>query len=103
MSIDLFDLDKMRDGADHPADLRAVLLHHDVAHPLETERAQRLALAAGAADRRAALGDLQARHQTVVPARARSMAAGATSSMGRPRRAAISSGRCRSRSAATVA
>src|SRR5579884_3854512 len=116
MSVDLLDRDQVRHGGDHATDLRPVLLHDDVAHPLQTERAQRFALAVRAADRRSALGDLQARHQTAAPsalaargatpgspARARSIAVGATSSIANPRRAAISSGRCRPCSAATVA
>src|SRR4051795_1890459 len=99
----------MLDGPDHPADLRPVLFDDDVTQPLEPERAQGLALAVRAADRRTLLGDLQARHHAPTPvrgavsARARSIAAGATSSIGSPRRAAISSGRCRSFNAATVA
>src|SRR5699024_2984149 len=44
-----------------------------------------------------------ARIYAPCPARARSIPAGATSSIGRPRRAATSSGRCRPLSAATVA
>jgi len=37
MSVDLLDADEVRDGCQHPADLRAVLLDDDVAEPLETE------------------------------------------------------------------
>src|SRR5512135_403112 len=93
----------MADRADHAADLRPILPDHTVVEALEAERAQRVALAGGAADPRPHLGDLDPGHHTPLPARARSMAAGATSSSGRPRRAAISSGRTRPRSAATGA
>src|SRR4051794_41890786 len=85
----------MRDGVDHAPDLRAVLLDDGVMHPLETEGAQRLLLVLLVADARLGLGDLQASHggQLPCPARARSMPAGATSSRGRPRRAATCSRR----------
>src|SRR4051794_13311944 len=78
--------------------------HHLVDH-LQTQGPHRLTGVRLVADRRADLGDAQllGHGQTPCPARARSMAAGATSSMGRPRRAAISSGRIRPLSAATVA
>ncbi len=71
---------------------------------LSPSEAQRVALVLLAADARPELGDLEPCHHAPVPAaRARSSAAGATSSSGRPRRAATSSGRSRPFSAATVA
>src|SRR6478672_6214129 len=94
----------MRHRPHHAADLGAVLLDHHVVQPLEPERAQRLALAARAADARALLGDLEPAHQDAPPAaRARSRCGGTTSSSGRPRRLATDSGRSRERSASTVA
>src|SRR3954452_20603268 len=105
MSVDLLDRHQVCDGRHHAADLRAVLLDDGVVHPLQAQGAQRLLLVALIADARLRLGDLQACHedQPPCPARARSMPAGATSSSGRPRRAATSSGRTSSFSAATVA
>src|SRR5262249_14874414 len=102
---DLLDRHEMRDGRDHASDLRAVLFDDDVVHALEPKRAQRVALVFLVTDPRLRLGDLQTAHedQAPWPARARSMPAGATSSSGRPRRAATSSGRTSSFSAATVA
>src|SRR4051794_19730963 len=60
--LDLLDRHEMLDGPDHPADLGPVLLDHDVTHALEAQRAQGLALAVRAADRRTALGDLEPWH-----------------------------------------
>src|SRR5215218_7991135 len=104
MSVDLLDGDEMRHRVDHAADLRPVLLDDHVAEPLEAQAAQRVALVLLAADLRADLTDLESlAHQAPVPARARSSEAGATSSRGRPRRAATASGRSSPCSAATVA
>src|SRR5260370_7420949 len=69
--------------------------------------ARRVPVRGGPADFRLDLGHLQLCHRQLphapdAAARARSMAAGATSSIGRPRLAAISSGRFRLFSAATV-
>src|SRR4051794_20464046 len=95
----------MGDGRDHAPDLRAVFLDDGVVHPLQTQGAQRLLLVLLVADARLGLGDLQPGHDghDPWPARARSMPAGATSSSGRPRRAATSSGRTSIFRAATVA
>src|SRR5690349_12063092 len=111
MSLHLFDRHEVTDGLDHAADLRAVLLDHDVADPLQAERAQGLALVRLAADGRLVLLDLELRHQADTSwetpsgtlSRAFSSAAGATSSTGRPRRAATDSGCSSIRSASTVA
>src|SRR5689334_10339287 len=111
MSVDLLDRHEVTDGLDHAADLRAVLLDDHVADPLETERTQRLALVLLEADEASVLPDLELRHQedtscdtpAGTSARALSSAAGATSSTGRPRRAATASGCSSSRSASTVA
>src|SRR5690242_3223070 len=100
MSLDLLDRHQVTDGLDHAADLRAVLLHDDVADPLETERAQGLALVGLAADRGLLLLDLELCHYWDTPAaaaatpssRALRSAAGATCSTGSPRRAATLSG-----------
>src|SRR5690349_16838633 len=104
MSVDFLNLDEVRHGVDHAPDLGAVLLDDRVVHPLQAERTQRLALVLLVADAGLDLGDLQTRHrQLAFPARARSRPAGATSSRGRPRRAATSSGRTSCFSASTVA
>src|SRR3954447_14380894 len=105
MSVHLLDGDQVAHRLHHPADLGTVLLHDDVADPLETERAQRVALVPLAADPGTGLRDLEPSHQPAVPvaARARSSGAGATSSIGSPRRAATASGRSRPFRAATVA
>src|SRR5690242_7770686 len=104
MSINLLDGDEMPHRVDHPADLGAIFLDDDVANPLQAQRAQGVALVLLAADLRTDLCDLQVSHQALTPAaRARSRAAGATSSIDSPRRAATSSGRSSPRSAATVA
>src|SRR5262249_18526885 len=42
--LDLLDGDQVRHRPDHAADLRPVFLDHDVADPLQAERAQRLPL-----------------------------------------------------------
>src|SRR6478609_8836457 len=103
MSVHLLDGDQVGDRLEHASDLGAVLLDDDVADALEAERANRVPLVLLAADRGPGLLDLEARHHWVTSARARSSAAGATSSTGRPRRAATASGSSRERSAATVA
>src|SRR5699024_1941228 len=89
---------------DETPGLRVVLTDDGLADALESEGAQGVPLVLLRPDGPADLGDLEVRHgQAPCPARARSMPAGATSSMGRPRRAATSSGRCSPLSAATVA
>src|SRR5215211_7103249 len=102
---------------DQPAGLRVVLTDHRLTDPSQPQRAQTLLLLPARTNGAAHLGDLQLRHRYAVPSRAaasaalsaarslraRSMPAGATSSIGRPRRAATSSGRCSNLSAATVA
>src|SRR4051794_30859178 len=97
--LDFLDRHQVTDRLDHAPDLRAVLLHDHVADPLETERAQRLALVGLAADTALALLDLELCHQCATSAAvaasaalALSRAAGATCSTGRPRRAATVSG-----------
>ena len=57
--VDLLDGDQVRHRVDHAADLGTVLLDDDVVEALETQRAQRLALVALAADAGTDLGDLQ--------------------------------------------
>src|SRR5580765_8459226 len=108
MSVDLLDGDQVAHRCDHPADLGTVILDDGLAGLVKAKRAQRLALVALAPDPGLDLGDLEAGHQdaasvfgraaaadaAVASALARSIAGGATSSIGRPRRAAISSGRC---------
>src|SRR6476661_6337539 len=111
MSLHLLDRHQVTDGVDHAPDLRAVLLDDHVTDALETERTQGLALVGLDADGAALLLDLQLCHQAdtswETPAgiswRARSRAAGATCSTGRPRRAATVSGCSSMRSASTVA
>ncbi|ALM41032.1 hypothetical protein SFR_4417 [Streptomyces sp. FR-008] len=103
MSVDLLDRHEVADGVHHAAELGAVLLDNHVVDLLEAERTQGVAVVLLAADVRLLLRDLELRHYAPAPARARSRAAGATSSRGRPRRAAISSGRWRPLRAATVA
>src|SRR5512135_1509526 len=95
----------MRHDANHSPHLGAVLADRAVVDPPQAERAQCRPLVVGAADRRPDLGHLEPGHQEAPApaARARSIAGGATSSSGSPRRAAISSGRIRPRRAATVA
>src|SRR5487761_931816 len=99
---------------DHAPELGPVVLDDHVTDPLQPERAERGPLLGSAADPRPGLGYFQLCHRSApgqllpvaapaAAARARSMAAGATSSIGRPRLAAISSGRFRLFSAATVA
>src|SRR5262249_23181325 len=100
---------------DQPAGLCVVLADHRVANPPQPQGAQALALLEACPDGAAHLGDLEVCHGYAVPSRtvvaasaslsrrAFSIPAGATSSIGSPRRAATSSGRCRSLSAATVA
>src|ERR1700739_91068 len=85
-----------------------------MANPAQAQRAQALALLPACPNCAAHLGDLQLTHGCTSRAalalasaslfrRAFSIPAGATSSIGNPRRAATSSGRCRSLRAATVA
>src|SRR4051812_49326376 len=84
--------------------LGTVLLPPHMFDPLRPERPRGAPLVLLPADPGPDLGALQACHQcTAASARAASMAAGATSSTGRPRRAATFSGDSRPFSAATVA
>src|SRR6478752_8841545 len=111
MSVDLLDRHQVADGVDHAPDLGAVLLDDHVTDPLETQRAKGVALVLLAADAGLLLLDLEACHQEATSwltpsgtsAFALSSAAGATSSTGRPRRAATVSGSSRERRASTVA
>src|ERR1017187_5292224 len=114
MSVHLLHDDQVADHLDHAADLRPVGLDDAVPDPVQAERSQRVTLRAGATDLRLCLGNLQLCHlccsaqllgsaALAAAVRARSMAAGATCSIGGRRRAAISSGRFRLFSAATVA
>src|SRR4051794_41952087 len=91
MSVHLFDGDQVPDRLQHATDLGTVLLDDDVADALEAKRPEGVPLVLLAADRRPLLLDLEARHHCATSARARSSAAGATSSTGRPRRAATAS------------
>ncbi len=100
----LLDLDEMGHSRNHPTYFRAVITNSGGSDPAKPKSPQGLPLIARPTDFGANLGDLQTSHHTPTPAaRARSIAGGATSSIGRPRRAAISSGRMRPRSAETVA
>src|SRR3954454_18961655 len=100
MSVNLLDRHEVTDGVDHAPELRAGLLDDHVTDPLETKRAQRVALVLLAADGGLLLLDLQACHQEATSwlppsgpsAWARRRAAGPTSSTGRPRRAATAAG-----------
>src|SRR5699024_12554754 len=91
------------DRADHAPELRAVLLDDRVADATQPQRTQGLAVHLLATDLRLDLGHLELSHQAPASARAFSIAAGATSSSGRPRRAATASGCSRSFSARTAA
>src|SRR6476646_4606636 len=108
-SVNLLDGDQVGHRLDHPADLGTVLLDDDVANALQTEAAQRVTLVLLATDLGTGLGHLEPRHHAPALAAsrpaacARSIAAGATWSTGRPRRAATASGRSRPCRAATVA
>src|SRR5258706_10409460 len=96
----------MRNGAYHAAHLGLVIPNDRLTDPAQPQRAQRIAMILLAADPGTNLRDAQLRHQeppAAARARARSMAGGATSSSGSPRRAATASGRSRRRSASTVA
>src|SRR5690242_21689377 len=103
MSVDLLDRHEVTDRVDHAPDLRAVFLDDHVADPLETQRAQGLALVLLQTHLAAELSDLELSHQDDTSARALSRAAGATCSTGRPRRAATASGSSSIFSASTVA
>src|SRR4051812_50273 len=106
--LNFFDGDQVPHRVDHAAHHRAVLADHLLADLAQAERAQRVFLVLLAADRGSDLGDAQRAHDqapdpAAARARARSMAGGATSSSGSPRRAATASGRSSRRSASTVA
>src|SRR5690625_1613017 len=103
MSVDLLDIDEVRHRRDHAPDLGAVLTYDLVADALETERTQGLSLVLVASADRTHLAYLDRCHQEDTSARAFSNAPGATSSIGRPRRAATDSGDSSDRSASTVA
>src|SRR5205085_9008786 len=118
MSVDLLNAHQMVHRAHHAPDLRSIVLDHRVAASPQAKCPQGRAVAGQPADLRAHLGDLELTHHAPLPvpgaaaagaavsrlaARARSIAGGATSSSGSPRRAAISSGRYSDRSAVTVA
>src|SRR5690606_22996433 len=105
MSVDLLDRHQVADGFDHAAHVGVIRADHRLADLAQTEAAHGVALLLPGADQATHLSDLQLCHldQTPCPARARRTNAGATSSSGRPRRAATSSGRCSCFSAATVA
>src|SRR6201995_2086335 len=103
------------DGLDQPPRLRVVVAHHGLTDLPKPQCAKAFPLLPAGADHTTHLGDLELSHDYAFPSRvapaanaslsrrARSMPAGATSSSGNPRRAATSSGRCSSLSAATVA
>src|SRR3954466_1702425 len=98
MSVNLLQVDEVRDGLGHATDLGTVFLDDDMTDALETQRTQCLALLGLAADAGLGLGDLKLRHHAPTPASAlafasampslpaRSRAAGATCSTVRPRR-----------------
>src|SRR5690625_1131868 len=94
----------MDDGINHSPGFRAVLPHNDIAHALESQAAQRVALLLFSSDEGTSLGDLEVCHYAPRPsALARKSAAGATSSTANPRRAATASGGSRPRRAVSVA
>src|SRR5215207_8521971 len=102
-------------GLDQTSRLGVVLTDDGLTDLAQSEGPQAFPLLPARTDGAAHLGDLQLCHGYAVPSRAadaasasasrrcRSMLGGATSSMGSPRRAATSSGRCNSFNAATVA
>src|SRR4051812_20271545 len=92
MSVGLLDVDEVRHGGQHPADLGTVLLDDDVADALQPQRTERLALILLPADAGLDLAHLEAAHHSVTSARAFSSAAGATCSTVSPRWVATSSG-----------
>src|ERR1035437_9880177 len=95
----------MRHRRDHAPNLRAVLANHRLPDLVQSKGPQGLTLVLLGTNRATPLRNQQLAHddQAPCPARARSMPAGATSSIGSPRRAATSSGRCSIFKAATVA
>src|ERR1039457_4945254 len=114
MSIHFLDGDQVAHHLDHAAVLGAVVLDDHVTDPLQPQRTQGRPLRVRPPDSGPGLGYLQVCHRTApgqlfvdpapaAAAWARSMAAGATSPIGSPRLAAISSGRFRLFRAATVA
>src|SRR5690606_2861352 len=98
-----FHNNEVGDGPDHADDLGTVLTDHRVTDALETEGAKRVLLVLLAAHSGLRLGDLEFGHQLATSLRARSIAAGATSSTGSPRRSATASGSSSCLSASTVA
>src|SRR5699024_9294983 len=78
ISIDLFHSHEVTHGIDHSPDLGAIVLHHDVVGPLETERTQRVTLALTATDGGLVLSNFELCHQDFAPlsAAARSNACG---------------------------
>src|SRR4051794_19658978 len=113
-SVHFLDRHQMVDGPDHAADLRRVLFYDSAAASPQAERPQRCALLGQPADLRTNLRDLEPSHHAPGPvvgaaaagsraaARARSIAAGATSSSGRAPRGGNSSRRVSGRSAGTL-
>src|SRR5699024_3259158 len=99
-----FTLAHVADGVDPAADLRGIRTGHGLVPALQAEGAQRVLLVLLGTGGTADLGDLQCHvNHAPWPARARSIPAGATSSMDLPRRAATSSGRTSCLRASTVA
>src|SRR5512132_404961 len=103
MSVDLLHGHQMRDRLDHAANLRPIVANRLVADPLQTQGPQRVPLVLLAPNRAPHLANLQLCHDEPAVSRARSSAAGATSSTALPRRLATDSGCSRLCSAATVA
>src|SRR6476469_7704260 len=91
--LDLLVPDEVPHRVDHSPDFGAIFLDDHVADPLQAKRSQGVPLVLLGPDLRTYLGHLEpCHHRTAASARAASMAAGATSSTGRPRRAATASG-----------
>ena len=95
MSVDLLDRHEVPHGGRHAADLGTVLFHNHVTEPLQPEGTQGFAVVLLAADVRLVCVTLRRAILDTHPGSRPHRAAGATSSSGRPRRAAISSGRIR--------
>src|SRR5699024_12398037 len=67
ISTDLFHSHDVTHGIDHSPDLGAIVLHHDVVGPLETERTQRVTLALTATDGGLVLSNFELCHQDFAP------------------------------------
>src|SRR5690606_1759691 len=101
---DLLNSYEVAHDVDQTAVLSVVLADNALSDLAKAQRTQGVLLIRLDGDGALDLGHLEISHgQAACPARARSMPAGATSSIGRPRRAATSSGRWSILSAATVA